>query len=222
MALIRALPGHGPRAVFIDKDGTLVRDRPYNADPGRIELSLGAGPALAKLQAAGYALVVVSNQPGIALGHFSEDDMSSTWCQIARLLRPFGVTLDGVYYCPHHPAGTDARYACTCRCRKPQPGLLLTAAAEHGYDLSRSWMIGDILDDVEAGRRAGCRTVLLDVGNETEWRSGPWRRPDHLAANLEQAAQRILLAGPVKPRSPSPDPAAPRHQGGSPWENRNR
>ncbi|HEX8961907.1 MAG TPA: HAD family hydrolase [Rhodocyclaceae bacterium] len=181
-----------PRAVFVDKDGTLVFDVPDNADPARIGLMPGAGPALAELRRAGYAIVVVSNQGGVARGRFSEDALGPVWRRVGALLAPYGVTLDGVYYCPHDPAGSDARYAVACRCRKPQPGLLLRAAVDHGYELARSWLIGDILDDVEAGNRAGCRTVLLDAGGETEWRPGPWRRPTYVARDFADAARRIL------------------------------
>ena len=107
-------------------------------------------------------------------------------------MSPYGVCFDGFYYCPHHPQGSDPCYALQCDCRKPQPGMLHRAALEHGLDLARSWLIGDILDDVEAGRRAGCRTVLLDVGSETEWRKGPEREPDHIARGLAEAVAWIL------------------------------
>jgi histidinol-phosphate phosphatase family protein len=181
-----------PRAVFVDKDGTLIPNLPDNADPDRIGLTPGAGKALAELRTAGYAIVLVSNQGGIARGAFSEADLDNVWQRIEALLSPYGAALDAIYYCPHDPAGSDPRYAIACRCRKPQPGLIWDAAAEHGYELARSWLIGDILDDVEAGNRAGCRTILLDVGGETEWRPGPWRRPTYIAGDFDDAAKRIL------------------------------
>jgi D-glycero-D-manno-heptose 1,7-bisphosphate phosphatase len=170
------------RAVFVDKDGTLVLDVPYNVDPGRITLAAGAELAIAKLSASGYRVIVVSNQPGAALGLFPEKALND----VAAHLRSALPGLEGFYYCPHLP-GSD------CGCRKPDPGLLERAAREQGVDLTRSWMIGDILDDIEAGRRAGCRTILLDVGNETEWRLGAERRPHHVAADLAQAAE--IIAG---------------------------
>src|SRR5205085_6378312 len=102
------------------------------------------------------------------------------------------VPLARCYHCPHHPDGTVERYARACACRKPQPGLLLRAARDHDLDLARSWLVGDILDDVEAGRRAGCRTVLLDNGHETEWVLTPERLPHHIACDLAQAADLIL------------------------------
>lgn len=178
-------------AVFIDKDGTLVHNVPHNVDVGRIRLREDAGPALARLSRQGFALVLVTNQPGIAAGLFDESSLAAVWDELAEQLAQDGVGLDAIYYCPHHPDGTDPRYAYPCNCRKPEPGLLLRAADEHGIDLRHSWLIGDILDDVEAGRRAGCQTVLLDVGSETEWRISPWRQPHFVAPTLTEAAERI-------------------------------
>jgi histidinol phosphatase-like enzyme len=105
-----------------------------------------------------------------------------------------GFKLADCYWCPHHPEGVVADYAITCGCRKPLAGLLHAAAAEHGIDLAESWLIGDILDDVEAGKRAGCRTVLLDVGSETEWQRGALREPDIVAKDLLGAAEAIMHA----------------------------
>lgn len=179
-------------AVFLDKDGTLIHNVPYNVDPRRVALREAAGPALARLQAAGFALVVVSNQPGVALGFFAESALDAVSAEIARQLAAYGVQLTALYYCPHHPDGRDARYAVACRCRKPQPGLIQRAAREHRLDLGRSWMIGDILDDVEAGHAAGCRSLLLNVGAETEWREGGGRRPDAVVRKFDDAAGEIV------------------------------
>ncbi|CAI10064.1 HAD-superfamily hydrolase [Aromatoleum aromaticum EbN1] len=179
-------------AVFIDKDGTLIHDVPYNVDPTKVRLRDGAGEALARLQRHGYHLILVTNQPGVALGLFEPDALEAVWAAIAALLSPYGVVFDAIYHCPHHPQGTDARFTGQCECRKPEPGLLLQAAQDHRLDLQRSWLIGDILDDVEAGRRAGCRTVLLAVGSETEWRRGPMREPHLVASSLAEAVDGIL------------------------------
>ncbi len=183
------------RAVFLDKDGTLVHNVPYNADPGRIRLVDGAGDALRWLRQAGFRLFVVSNQSGIARGLIHEDAMAATSERIALLLRQEGAALDGFYYCPHWPGGHVARYARVCDCRKPGPGMLLQAAREHRIVLTDSWMVGDILDDVEAGQRAGCRTLLVDNGNETEWKDGPQRRPHRRVRTLRQAAHVIAPPG---------------------------
>jgi D,D-heptose 1,7-bisphosphate phosphatase len=184
-------------AVFLDKDGTLIEDVPYNIDPERIRLSAGAEEGLRKLHQAGYALVVVSNQSGVARGLFAEDALAGVRQRLEELLAAFGVPLAGCYWCPHHPGGSVARYALACDCRKPAPGLILQAAREHGLDLARSWLIGDILNDMEAGHRAGCRTVLLDNGHETEWVLTPERTPDRRAADLAEAAEVIVAADKV-------------------------
>jgi D-glycero-D-manno-heptose 1,7-bisphosphate phosphatase len=178
------------RAVFIDKDGTLLHDVPYNVDPARIAMRAEAGPALRELRRAGYELVLVTNQAGVALGRFPEAALTRLWRAIAEQLAAEDVALTGVYYCPHHPDGLG-HYAQHCDCRKPAPGLLRAAAAAHGIDLARSWMLGDILDDVEAGHRAGCRSVLLDVRSETEWRLSPLRTPDYVAPDLRHASRFI-------------------------------
>ncbi len=185
------------RAVFIDKDGTLVENVPYNVDPAAVRLMPGAVEGLAALQGAGYRLIVVSNQSGLARGYFGLEALDAAWERIRGLVGPYGIRLDGWYFCPHLPDGKVARFATTCDCRKPAPGLLHRAAAEQGLDLSRCWMAGDILDDVEAGCRAGCRTVLIDNGHETEWLIGPGRSPDCRVRNLEEAAEHILAADGV-------------------------
>lgn len=198
----------GPRAaVFIDKDGTLLKNVPYNVDPARLEFTEGAFRGLARLAAAGYALIVVTNQPGVALGHFTRAALDALAHHLTERLADAGIALGGFYACPHAPAAHGRVTACTCR--KPAPGLLLRAAREHGLALEASWMIGDILDDVEAGNRAGCRTVLLDVGNETEWRHSALRTPTVRARHLAQAAQAILgqPASPATRRVPAGLPA---------------
>ncbi len=183
-------------AVFLDKDGTLVKDVPYNVDPDLLSLTANAVPALAMLVHAGYALVVVTNQSGLASGRFSRFDFARLQRALTgRLREEGGIELAGFEICPH-AAGPNGRPACLCR--KPAPGMLEQAARAGGFDLSRSWMIGDILDDIEAGRRAGCRTVLLDVGNETLWQVSPLRTPHYRCADLLQAA-RIITGASLDP-----------------------
>lgn len=179
------------RAIFLDKDGTLVDDVPYNVNPELIELTWHAGQALQILQELGFALIVVTNQSGVARGLFTEAALGPVRQRLSDLLAQYGVVLNGFHYCPHHPEGVIGRYAVPCTCRKPMPGMLLRAASELDIDLSRSWMIGDILHDVEAGRRAGCQTVLIDNGNETEWKVSPLRTPHFSAPDLYTAATMI-------------------------------
>lgn len=186
------------RAVFIDKDGTLVENVPYNVDPALVRFTPNALPALRRLADAGFLVVVVSNQPGIAQQRFGMPALQELANAIDARLRQAGAPLAGFYVCPHAPPGEH--FGGRCRCRKPAPGLLLEAAREHGIDLTRSWIVGDILDDIEAGWRAGCGSVLMDVGSETEWRWSPIRIPDFRVADLGAAASAILSA-PVVTRA---------------------
>ena len=183
------------RAVFLDKDGTLIEDVPYNVDPAHIQLTPGALEGLQALHAAGFRLIVVSNQSGVARGYFPEEALTAVESKLRELLAEAGVPLAGFYYCPHHPAGSVTAYTVACTCRKPQPGMLVQAAREHEIDLAASWLIGDILNDIEAGRTAGCRTILLDNGHETEWIVTPQRQPHYKSADLKEAAEIILSSG---------------------------
>lgn len=172
------------KAVFIDKDGTLVHDVPYNVDPRHVRLIAGAGAALRNMKNAGYKLIVISNQSGIARGLFEERDLLSVNCCIQSLLAEYDVSIDAFYYCPHGPVDG-------CQCRKPMPGMILKAARNHDVYLQTSWMIGDILNDVEAGNRAGCRTIHLDNGNETEWIRGNYREPMYSVTDWMEAAEMV-------------------------------
>jgi histidinol-phosphate phosphatase family protein len=181
-------------AIFLDKDGTLLVDVPFNVDPQRMRFAEGVPQALARLAALGAPLIVVSNQAGVALGRFAASQLDGVREQLAAMFARCGASLAAAYFCTHHPQGSVAAHAFACDCRKPLPGLLRRAAVEHAIDLQRSWMIGDILDDVEAGKRAGCRAVLVCNGNETQWVAGPFRRPDHLVRDLVEAAALIEAA----------------------------
>ncbi len=180
------------KAVFLDKDGTLIHNIPYNTDPALIRLVDRTGEGLKLLKKAGYLLIVISNQSGVALGYFPEEDLDDVMTKLREELYTHGVTLDGLYFCPHHPDGTVKEYAVTCDCRKPRPGMILKAAKNFNIDLSQSWMIGDILHDVEAGNNAGCNTILINNGNETEWKITPDRQPTEVAGDILEAAQKIL------------------------------
>lgn len=178
------------RAAFFDKDGTLIVDQVYNVDPAIIQFMPGAENALWLLRDLGYRLFVISNQSGVARGFFPEHALMRVERRLREMFADLNVTLADFYYCPHYPQGVVEQYAIECGCRKPAPGLLFRAANEHGIDLARSWVIGDILDDIQAGKRAGCKTILLD--DENEKISTPTRTPDYRVKDLEQAAERIL------------------------------
>ncbi|MCJ8208686.1 HAD family hydrolase [Mucilaginibacter sp. RS28] len=187
------------KAVFLDKDNTLIDDIPYNVNPALITLKPGAIAGLRLLQDKGFKLIIISNQAGVAKGYFREEALADVERRICELLMEYGIHLTGFYYCPHHPEGSVADYAIACHCRKPLPGMLIEAAEKHHVDLSESWMVGDILNDVEAGNRAGCRTILIDNGGETEWiKDNEYREPEQVFNNLAYAAHYIATALPKK------------------------
>ena len=180
------------KAIFLDKDGTLIPDIPYNVDTDLIMLQPDSIEGLRLLHREGYLLIIISNQSGVARGYFTEDELQAVEGKMKDLFRLNGITLTGFYYCPHHPQGAINSYDIHCSCRKPMPGMLLKAAAEHNIDLYQSWMIGDILNDVEAGNRAGCKTILIDNGNETEWVQGEYRTPGIICNSINEAAENII------------------------------
>lgn len=172
--------------MFLDKDGTLVEKVPYNADPALVRFIPRALEGLARIGATGLPIFIVTNQPGLATGQITRK--AFVHLQVAlerRLLEEGGVKLGGWYICPHAPTAG-------CLCRKPSTGLLRQAALANHLDLTRSWMLGDVLDDIEAGRRVGCTTILVDVGNETVWRRSPLREPHFRCHDLGAAAEIVV------------------------------
>ena len=153
------------RAVFIDRDGTLVREKHYLADPDQLELYPGSLEALRLLRSTGLALILVSNQSGVARGLFPEAQVAVIHSRLAAMLAQARVALDGVYYCPHHPQAAVAAYRRDCDCRKPRPGMLLAAARDHDLELAGSWVVGDKRDDIELGRTLGLGALLVRTGH---------------------------------------------------------
>ena len=179
------------KAIFLDKDGTLIPDIPYNVNPDLITISDDAIAGLRSLQEAGYLLVIITNQSGIAKGMFGFEELCAVKDKIEWLLKESHIDLAGFYFCPHD-ADASSRDCISCQCRKPSPGLLVEAANDLGIILEESWMIGDILNDVEAGHRAGCRSILIENGNETEWEMSAGRTPDGVFGSINQAAAHIM------------------------------
>lgn len=173
----------GRRAVFLDRDGVLIEDTGYPDDPDRIALLPGVAEGLRRLQAGGWRLVVVTNQSGIARGKFSLETLEAIHARLRELLAAEGVRLDALYYCPHHPDGSEPRFRTACNHRKPAPGMLRSAAEALGLDLAACWMIGDKESDVRAGQAAGCRTVRIGPGETAA---------DARANDLVEAARQIM------------------------------
>lgn len=178
--------------MFLDRDGVVVEDAHYLADPAGLRLLPGAGPALRRLRDAGWGLVLVTNQSGVARGLITLDGLAAIHHRLEGMLAAEGVQLNGIYYCPHLPSAGDPQFAQECGHRKPAPGMLLSAASDLGLRLSHSWMLGDRRSDCEAGVAAGCRTILIAAGS-------PEVRGLR-AADLPEAAGMILSDDPEAPR----------------------
>lgn len=174
-------PGAMRPALFIDRDGTLMEEVDHCRDPKDVRAIPGAAEELARARTLGWAAVIVTNQSGIGRGYFTEEQFLAVQ---AELLRQLGGAIDASYMAPDHPDSPSHR-------RKPGPGMLLEAAAEHGLDLSRSWMIGDKALDIECGKNAGVRTILVETGYGKRV-SGC--KPDHRVPTVVEAI-RIALGG---------------------------
>jgi histidinol-phosphate phosphatase family protein len=185
-------------AVFFDRDNTLIESAGYLADPAEVRLIEDAAEAVARVRGLGFAVVVASNQSGVARGLFGEEQVHAVNRRIEELLRAAhpGAAIDRHEFCPFHPEALVERYRKDSELRKPRPGMLLRAAAELGLDLSRSWMIGDAPRDVEAGLAAGCRTILIRGPRLKTSPAAAERvsvQPDEVVATLAQAV-RIIAA----------------------------
>jgi D-glycero-D-manno-heptose 1,7-bisphosphate phosphatase len=179
------------RAVFLDRDGVIVEQREYLNRPEDLILIPGAGEAIALLNASAIPVIVVSNQAGVAKGYLTLSDLEAIHARLRRELSAHGAHLDAIYYCPHHREATVPEFLRDCPCRKPGIGMFERARDEHGIDLSRSYLVGDATGDILAGRRAGCRTILVSTGfGGTDGRYTV--EPDLQVSDLSEAVARIL------------------------------
>lgn len=181
------MPNASRPAVFLDRDGTIIVDAGYLRRADQVCFLAGAGEALAKIKTHGFALVLISNQSGIGRGLITAAEAELVHQAVVARLAEYGVRLDGVFYCPHTPADQ-------CRCRKPSPEMLRQAAKELDLDLTRSFMIGDKASDIEAGKRAGCRTILLVPGDSESGLpfSKDQARTDFVARHWTEVLQHLL------------------------------
>ena len=182
------------RAVFLDRDGTLIEEAGYLDRLDRLVFYPYTVDAVRILNRAGFAVVVVTNQAGIARGIVDEGFVGEAHRHIAERLESGGAKIDAFYYCPHYPSGTVQPYVRACDCRKPQPGLLRRAEVDLDLDLAGSFMVGDRWHDVAAGRTVGARAILLrsGLGRREELAPPPGLAPDAVADTLIDAVAWIL------------------------------
>jgi D-glycero-D-manno-heptose 1,7-bisphosphate phosphatase len=184
-------------AVYLDRDGTLNREVPVALErPEQLELLPGAAEAVARLNAAGWRVILLTNQSAIARGLLDPERLARIHDKLRALLAQSGGRLDGILYCPHHPTEGEPPYRRACACRKPEPGLFLRARELWPSAWERSWSVGDAERDLEASERAGVRSILVATGKgaaEFERMRSAGREPEIFAPDLARAVDRILL-----------------------------
>jgi D-glycero-D-manno-heptose 1,7-bisphosphate phosphatase len=224
------------RAIFLDRDNTLIHNDGDLGDPAGVKLIQGAASALASIQGLGYRVVVVTNQGGVARGKYTEADVEAVNAKVAELIKGVsGAIIDRFYYCPYHPEGSVEKYRRDHPWRKPQPGMILQAVQDLSLDADQCWMIGDQDRDIVAGAAAGLRTILLrpDAGEQPPLRQSAAAKslmqtpgqenvlPEFVARNLIEAvrvvAQQRLPEGLTKARLSS---AAAAREGAAPAEDK--
>lgn len=183
------------RAVFVDRDGTIIKDKHFLSDPDEVELIPGAVEALKKFQNDGFKIVIVSNQSGVARGYFDLDSVEIVNAHLCDLLASQHVLVDAVYYCPHHAQGVIPPYNITCNCRKPSAGMAETAAYQLGLDLRRSFVVGDKIDDMNLAKVIGAKGIMVKTGygakqSETIKNYDRYREIK-IALNIQEAASFI-------------------------------
>lgn len=171
------------RFVLIDRDGTLILEKHYLFDPDAVELIPGAAEALRLLRQAGWGICMLTNQSGIARGYFDMNQLRSVHQRLTNLLAQLDVRLDGIFLCPHGPDDE-------CDCRKPLPGLIHQAMAEHGFGAEHAWVIGDKEVDIGSGRAVGARTILVRTGHGKRYEPGT--KADFVTDDLAAAVDLIL------------------------------
>ncbi len=172
----------------MDRDGVIIEDTGYIGRVDRCRFLPGVTQAVKLLNAAGFKVIVVTNQSGVARGYFSEEAVREVNQFVTEKLAREGALIDRIYYCPHHKDGIIENYRKDCYCRKPNPGMIEQAVLDLGLDISKSFLIGDKASDIEAGRRAGCRTILLTVGGSAANLNGDIT-PDYIASDISDAVR---------------------------------
>ena len=181
------------KAIFLDRDNTLIEDPGYISNPDQVKLLSGASKALAELRKMGYMLIVVTNQSAVARGIVTENVLEEIHERMTSLLTHEGAYLDKIYYCPYHPDGIVPKYRKESNLRKPQPGMILRAADELDIDLHNSWMVGNSPRDITAGLSAGCKTILIVSSVNPTILKPTDPRPDEKAVNIKEVVNIIKM-----------------------------
>ena len=204
------------KAIFLDRDDTLIEDPGYINDPEQVKLLDGVPEALIQLKALGYKLIVVTNQSAVAHGIVTEKALGEIHERLKQLLVDKNAFLDRIYYCPYHPEGVVPKYCKESNSRKPSPGMLLKAADEMDIDLGQSWCVGNSSRDIEAGLRAGCKTILIDMPPAHQKQISPSLspagvNPDYKAVNIKEAVnivKKYLRSPTEEQKQAQPIPAS--------------
>ena len=181
------------KAIFLDRDDTIIDDPGYIKEPEQVKLLPGAPEALIQFKQMGYLVIIITNQSAIARGYLNEKQLDKIHQKLKNLLAAAGAGIDGLYYCPYHPDGIVKDFSMESNLRKPNAGMLFQAADELDIDLGQSWMIGDRYRDVQAGKAAGCQTILVDVPGKTRELNTTGPVPDRKAVNLREAVNIIRM-----------------------------
>jgi len=182
------------KAIFLDRDDTVVDDPGYISRPEQVKLLPGVIDALKSFKSLGYKLIIVSNQSAVARGMIDENQLSKIHARLERILANDGVFLDNIYYCPFHPEGKVEQYSKESEFRKPNSGMLIQASEEMNIDLENSWMIGDSYRDVEAGARVGCKTILINSPAKPSKKKTNDPNPDFEAVNIKESANIVRMS----------------------------
>jgi D-glycero-D-manno-heptose 1,7-bisphosphate phosphatase len=181
------------QAVFLDRDGVITQEPPHYAHKiDQLKFIAGTADAIRLLNNNGFIVIIASNQAGIARGYYREEDATLFHQAMIQSLDKKGARIDAIYYCPHHPEAKVEKYRTVCDCRKPAPGMLKQAEKELNIDLTQSFMVGDKLSDIEAGKRVGCHTIMVKTGQGVQELKGTDVECDYIADDLYHAAEHIL------------------------------
>jgi len=183
------------KAVFLDRDGVITKEPPYYAHRiDQLELIPKSTEAIRLLNKNGFKVIVISNQAGVARGYYQEKDIQIYNNEMKRQLGEKGAYIDAIYYCPHYSEAAIEKYKIDCKCRKPKPGMLTQAEEDLNLNLKHSFLIGDKLSDIEAGYRAGCKTILVLTGQGNDELKKILKmkiKPNYISNNLYTASQII-------------------------------